>query len=383
MSVYFANKHEYCAQNNNFCAKTMKQNSLLLLNNYKSIIMADESTTSTFSEILESMEIEAPDQFSRNSNSKKDNSAQDGEASKGEASEADQGSKDENSADQSSESGEGQTSGNEASKEQRSESSKDQSSDEEQSSKDESDEKNAKESSEKEESNTIETLKKEMGVESEQEAYKQALEAYKKNQEYQKGHEALADLMQKQPEMAKVMDEMMNGTPLTAALAKHVNLEEQIPKEGEEGYEEYQKAKKEREEQEKSAEKYIQTLKENEESSKKAFEDFAQDKDEQSVQSFLNTLFDEKEGIAQKIIDNKYDKELLNFMWKALEYDQAVENAKKQGKNEQIEAKKRDEDTEKGDGVKRFNSTPPEEKTEEPTDPWVKGIDEFENRQKF
>lgn len=137
------------------------------------------------------------------------------------------------------------------------------------------------------------------------------------------------------------------------ALARHVDLSNIEPVEGDPDYEAFAKARDERVAKLKESEEYQQKVEQNQQESQKAIKEFYDSKkmDEAQAKEFADFV----DGVYSKMSQGIIDSEVLTLFDNAKNFDARIEEAKKlasiSSKNEAIDLKK--EDTPKGDGMPR------------------------------
>ena len=198
------------------------------------------------------------------------------------------------------------------------------------------------------------------------------------SKKYDEMTEKLMRRYQEDPEEVAILLDYMEGTPLIDAIVKHKGEEALTMKEGMEGWDSYQKAVSDRKS---DREKYVALMDEidgNMKASTDGFNAWAEeigldDKQKDEVWKMI-------QGDLDNLSKGKIDKSLLDRYRNALNHDSDVEGAyeqgKAEGKNEQIEAKKKQM---QGSGLPNGNGGGASAKSEEekPTDPtaqWLAGF---------
>lgn len=162
-------------------------------------------------------------------------------------------------------------------------------------------------------------------------------------QESEASNKAVYEMIQANPTLADVLTSMVkDGDPFEVALAKHVDLDALKPVEGEANYESYRKAAAERKARTEQIALERQTLEANHAKTKADAEAFFAEKGmaEEEVAEFLDFI----EGFSSGLFRGEVDKTVLNKMYQAFKYDEAVAAAAEQGqidgRNQSIETKR-------------------------------------------
>lgn len=207
----------------------------------------------------------------------------------------------------------------------------------------------------------------------EQEYFRKAMElldaAEDGNKKYKGMNEKLMRRYQEDPEEVAILMDYMEGMPLIDAIVKHKGEEALTMKEGDEGWDSYQKAVSDRKADRKHQMDLMEEIKGNMGSSMKEFDAWAEENgfdDEQKAK-----VWELLQGDLDNISKGKFTKEILGRYKDALNYQKDVEGAREQGKaegkNEAIEAKRKEM---KGSGlpaVDAGNVQEPEEKKDNGT----------------
>jgi hypothetical protein len=153
---------------------------------------------------------------------------------------------------------------------------------------------------------------------------------------------------------AVVTDMMVNKTPFRAAIAKFLSAEDLTPMPNDEDYDAVRSAFNERLEKSKSQQAMMEQIDKNEEQTYADFEKFIADNgmSEEQAQELNDTIGEYFENLLHK----KITPEMLEMFRKAMDYDNAVANADREGeirgRNAAIEAKRvASEKNTKGDGI--------------------------------
>jgi hypothetical protein len=171
-------------------------------------------------------------------------------------------------------------------------------------------------------------------------------------QENDEANEKVVAVLKEQPEIGEIIRDMSKGATFEEALARHVDIEALKPAEGDPDFEKWEQARKDRKSRIKAAKEFQLMLHQNRVSSAKNVEKFRTEKQlsEPEMNEFAGTL----QKTLSDIMDGHYTVDFLNMMYKALKYDEAVEENRRQGeikgKNAKIEELKGKKD-DKGDGI--------------------------------
>ncbi len=207
----------------------------------------------------------------------------------------------------------------------------------------------------------------------EQEYFRKAMElldtAEAGNKKYKGMNEKLMRRYQEDPEEVAILMDYMEGMPLIDAIVKHKGEEALTMKEGDEGWESYQKAVSDRKADRKHQMDLMEEIKGNMGSSMKEFDAWAEENGFDDAQKAK--VWELLQGDLDNISRGKFTKEILGRYKDALNYQKDVEGAREQGKaegkNEAIEAKRKEM---KGSGlpaVDAGNVQEPEEKKDNGT----------------
>ena len=172
---------------------------------------------------------------------------------------------------------------------------------------------------------------------------------------FEDNNKVIQDILDSDKDLANVMSEMIvNGTPFRAAVAKYLDPEALVAKEGDDDYEYDQKSSEERKKMGQEFRDRAAQRRTNEKEAydnidkfaeKKALDDAAKD----AFVQFVNTLYDDLSML-------KLTPETLEKLYKAMTYDEAVaeaaETAEIDAKNAAIEATRvKKAEAKAGDGV--------------------------------
>ncbi len=176
-------------------------------------------------------------------------------------------------------------------------------------------------------------------------------------QENDEANQKVVEVLNDQPEIGEIIRDMSKGATFEEALARHVDVEALKPAEGDPDLEKWEQARKDRKSRIKAAKEFQLMLHQNRLSSVKNVEKFRTEKQlsEPEMNEFAGTL----QKTLTEIMDGHYTVDFLNLMYKALKYDEAVTEGRKQGeikgKNVRIEEIKGKKD-DKGDGIPHVSS---------------------------
>jgi len=144
-------------------------------------------------------------------------------------------------------------------------------------------------------------------------------------------HNSLRDVVEDEPEFGMVLDDILKGSPVAAAFARHYGPETfSEPGEGDPDYEEYGKYKQERTKKRQEKEKRRKSLKQNEEVSMQEIDSYMQEKGLTPEQA--QDFFAQADEFFTDIFDGKITKNHLAMLEKAFGYDTAVKEAEETGK---------------------------------------------------
>lgn len=181
----------------------------------------------------------------------------------------------------------------------------------------------------------------------EQEYFRQAMSmldsAEEGNKKYKGMTEKLMRRYQEDPEEVAILMDYLEGTPLIDAIVKYKGEEALSMHEGDEGWDSYKKACDDRKAQRQKQMDLMQEVQGNIDGTVKDFNAWAEENgfdDEQKAK-----VWDLIQGDLENISKGKFTREILGRYKDALNYQKDVEGAREQGKaegkNEAIEAKKR------------------------------------------
>lgn len=204
-----------------------------------------------------------------------------------------------------------------------------------------------------------------------------------------KANERLLELFDEYPEIPAIIRDLDKGADFRVALARHIDLDELKPVDGEPNMDEWKKAREERQNKRKEKETFSQRMEENINFSRAEIEAFKKENnlDEQQAQGFFDTV----NQLLDQIFDGKVDRKFLSMLHKAQNADKLAAEARKQGeikgKNEKIEAVKAENTKKSGDGLpslgKGANTGAPAEPKKVKSDPFAEAIDRERSRQRF
>lgn len=164
----------------------------------------------------------------------------------------------------------------------------------------------------------------------------------------------IEDMMSADEDLRAVLTDMIvNKTPFRAAIAKYLAPEDLTPLPTDEDYDAVRTAYNERLEKGKAQASRMEEINRNEEQTYNDFEAFVAEKnlDEQKANELNDTIGEVFENLLMK----KITPEMLEMFYKAMDYDNAVANADREGeirgRNAAIEAKRVAAENKKGDGI--------------------------------
>jgi hypothetical protein len=195
------------------------------------------------------------------------------------------------------------------------------------------------------------------------EDYENTHEEYVKNLEgYRErgtvANQKLIALFEAEPQIADVVSAMINGATMRSALARHMDLKDLVPEEGDPDYSDYEKNNKDRLARLEKVDQFNREFNENVNFSTKAIEEFTEENNlkPEEAEKFL-TDFD---NILKEIYRGKITKETLTKIMRAVKHDEAVQAAKEEGeikgKNEAIKAEK-EKEKKPDDGIPALKKT--------------------------
>jgi hypothetical protein len=150
---------------------------------------------------------------------------------------------------------------------------------------------------------------------------------------------SLMDVVEDEPEFGMVLDDVLKGSKVASALARHYGPEAfSEPAEGEPDYEEFGKYKKERIEKRKKNQERRKMLQSNEEISLKEIDSYMEEEGLSPEQA--QDFFSKADEFFKDVFDGKITKDHLAMLKKAFGYEDAVKEAEESGRidgrNEQI-----------------------------------------------
>ena len=192
------------------------------------------------------------------------------------------------------------------------------------------------------------------------------------------------EVVQAYPEFAQIIEDVANGVPVQVAIARQFDPAELEIPEGEPDYEAYKKAATERTQRLADMKIRTETRDKNMAQSKTDVDAFFAERglDEDEQKQFIEWVDNE---ILANLLDGKVNKEILTKLYQGWVYDTAVTDAleagKVEGRNEQIEAKRKQ--AKKTDGLPADGgSVGTSEQAETPKDMFDEVI-ERRNKRKF
>lgn len=209
-----------------------------------------------------------------------------------------------------------------------------------------------------------------------------------KNDQKIAGHEAanktIMEVVQAYPEFAQIIEDVANGVPVQVAITRQFDPAELEIPEGEPDYEAYKKAAAERTQRLADMKARTEARDKNMAQSKTDVDAFFAERglDEAEQKQFIEWVDNE---ILANLLDGKVNKEILTKLYQGWVYDTAVTDAleagKVEGRNEQIEAKRKQ--AKKTDGLPADGgSVETSEQAETPKDMFDEVI-ERRNKRKF
>lgn len=162
-----------------------------------------------------------------------------------------------------------------------------------------------------------------------------------------KGHEranrTIMEVIEANPEFAEIIEDIAEGVPVTAALARQFSPEDLAVAEGEPDYDAYKKAAAERAERLAGQRERTAARERNIAQSKTDVDAFFAERgmDEAEQQQFVEWV---DNSILANLLDGKVDKAILTKLYQGWKYDEAVADARTvgevEGRNAQIEARR-------------------------------------------
>lgn len=211
--------------------------------------------------------------------------------------------------------------------------------------------------------------------------YLTGLEGYK--EKGQALNTKLLALFEAEPQVGEVIRDMINGASFREALARHISPEDLTAIEGDPDYEGWSKNKASREETATKRRQFETDYANNLKLSQADIEKFAEENglDEKGVGELLESI----DNMLADFHQGKITKDALSRMLKAFRYEEDIKNAEEtgaiKGRNEQIVAKKAEENTD-GDGLPRPSKTvtPP---VATPKKSPLQGLEDYVNKQEL
>lgn len=176
-------------------------------------------------------------------------------------------------------------------------------------------------------------------IESEEDAYVELLNYQKENDA---ANQRVMQVLTGAPQLMEIIKELDSGASFVEALALHVDLDDIIPQEGEPDREAFKKAKEKRIKQAKEIQDLRNTIENNLATSTKTLEKFRTEKkmSEEEVSNFTTAAHQVIKDVQDGLITDQF----LDFMFKGLKWEAALEESRKQGeikgKNKNIKAQK-------------------------------------------
>ena len=190
--------------------------------------------------------------------------------------------------------------------------------------------------------------------------YMEELEDYKtRNSET---NQKLIEVLDAEPELVEVIKDLIAGATLREALARHIDPQDLQPAEGEPDYEGWTKNRNERLSKMEERKRKEEELQANIDQSIAQAEAFATKKGmtPEETDAFLAKV----DEVLIPILDGRIDETFLDNMYKALNYEEDLTNARELGKasvmNQKVIAQK---EVTKGDGLPNISASGDEVKT--------------------
>lgn len=213
------------------------------------------------------------------------------------------------------------------------------------------------------------------------EEYLGELEGYKERGTM--ANQKLIALFEAEPQIGDVVRDLINGSTVREALARHIPLEDLTPLEGDPDYEGWSKNKAAREEglakRKAKQDEYSKNL----EFSQTAIEEFAKENnmDDDAAGKFLSKF----DSMIADINSGRISKEVLATMKRAWNYENDITTAREQGevagKNKKIVAQK-EEPKPVGDGLPKISGSSEVPQGNVPAPNYIDGLLERTNRKK-
>ncbi len=208
-------------------------------------------------------------------------------------------------------------------------------------------------------------------------------------EEIQKVNDRVRSLWEQFPEIPSIISDLHKGAPLSVALARHIDLDEITPLEGDPDYDEWTKAKGERQTRMGELKQQQKQLDENIQLTAKEMDEFKKENKLDDTQA--KEFFDNVNTFLDQIFEGKVDRKILSMFQRAMNADKEIETARKQAeikaKNEKIEVKKKEETQKTGDNLPRLKKgqVAQEDKEDEvpSADPFASALDRERTRQRF
>lgn len=194
----------------------------------------------------------------------------------------------------------------------------------------------------------------------------------------------ILEIFKQNPEIVNIMKMMSEGASFMEAIARNLDIAKITPIEGEPDYSLWKKSNEERVNASKKVEELRMRIDGNISISQQAYKKFIEEKklSEEDVEKLSTKL----EAIINDVNDGLVAEDIIEAVYKSLNFDKIVEAAKEEGalsvKNEKIEAFREDKNKKGGDGLPNISSavskeTPKKEKSE------LEEIIEMQNKYKF
>ena len=158
----------------------------------------------------------------------------------------------------------------------------------------------------------------------------------------QEANDKLAEAIETEPELAAVLKDCIAGIPFRAAIARHFDPSELEPQEGDPDYEAAGKMRAERLQNIADGQKMQAEHEANKSEVVKNINEFLKEEGLEGEES--DAAVKQIDDIIQNLLNYKLDKPTIQKLHRAHNFDKHIEDAKEQGRvegrNEQIEAKK-------------------------------------------
>ncbi len=188
-------------------------------------------------------------------------------------------------------------------------------------------------------------------------------------------NQKLISIFQSEPAVGSFMRDVMDGSSVRAALARHFDPSELVPQEGDDDHEAWLKNKTDREERMTKKQKRDADYEANTKATNQAIEEFVTENkwDDAAAGDFLGYV----DQVISDIMGGKLTKDTLMMFKRARDYaadmQRAADEAKIAGRNEKIVAEREAEEP-KGDGLPKLSSTTPKPEPPKKPQQWIDGL---------